>query len=459
MGTRLLDGKTIVLGVTGSIAAYKAVSLARRLLEQGAVVHTVMTSAAQRFVQPLTFEVLTGHRVGTDLFAHREGARLSERRSNAPGLGQEGPVSAGPGREGADIGCENTTEIHTLMPHLVLAEQADLIVIAPATANCVARLAHGLADDLLSTLVLASTCPLLVVPAMDGGMWDHPAVRNNVRTLRARNVTVMEPETGPLASGSISVGRFPEEQTILTTTAGLLAPRKDFRGRCVLITAGPTQESLDPVRFLSNRSSGKMGWALAEAARDRGADVTLIAGPTSLPPVPAVSMVPVVSTEEMRKAVMARFPETDVLLMAAAVADFRCVRPASGKTAKGSRPFTVTLEPTPDILGGLPAARRGQLIVGFAAETGELIERARRKLRAKKLDMIVANNVSEPGSGFGTDTNRVTLLDRLGRCEPLPLMPKRAVAHRILDAVVDLRGEESDAPKAPHRRRRNPHAR
>jgi phosphopantothenoylcysteine decarboxylase/phosphopantothenate--cysteine ligase len=453
--TLVLDGKAIVLGVTGSIAAYKAVSLARRFLEQGAVVDVVMTSTAQRFVQPLTFEVLTGRPVSTELFARREGARLWEHRSQQAAVSAAGTQQSDRRREGADIGYENDAP----MPHLSLADKADLIVIAPATAHCVAKLAHGLADDLLSTMVLASTCPILIAPAMDGGMWEHPAVRSNVRTLRARNVTVMEPETGPLASGSISIGRFPDEQSILTRVAGLLASRKDFRGRRVLVTAGPTQESLDPVRFLSNRSSGKMGWAVAEAARDRGADVTLIAGPTGLSPVPGVSMVSVVSSEEMRKAVMTRFSGADVLIMAAAVADFRCVRPAPGKIAKGSRSFTLSLEPTADILAELPRERAGQLVVGFAAETGELIDRARRKLHTKNMDLIVANNVSEAGSGFGSDTNRVTLLDRHGRCEALPLLSKRVVADRILDAVTDLTAGDALTPKRHRRRLRNPYAR
>jgi phosphopantothenoylcysteine decarboxylase/phosphopantothenate--cysteine ligase len=389
-----------VLGVTGSIAAYKAVSLARRLVTEGAVVHAVMTASAQRFVTPLTFQALTGRPVGTDLFA--EGSPPD------------------------------------VMAHLSLAAAADLVVIAPASANCVAKLAHGLADDLLSTLVLAAECPLLVVPAMDGGMWDHPAVRDNVATLRRRGVTVMEPETGPLASGAVGPGRLPGEDAILAAVSGVLVSRKDFLGRRVLVTAGPTQESLDPVRFLSNRSSGKMGWALAEAARDRGAEVVLIAGPTSLPLVPNISCVPVVTAEEMRKAVVTRFRESDVLIMAAAVADFRPARPASGKVPKGTGRRTLMLEPTRDILLDLPARRAGQIVVGFAAETGDLVARARRKLTGKALDLIVANDVTEPGAGFGTDTNRAVLLERTGRCESLPLMSKHELAHRILDAVLAI---------------------
>ena len=387
--------KTIVLGVTGSIAAYKAVSLARRLITEGAAVHVIMTHTAQRFIAPLTFEALTGRPVGTELF-------------------------------------------ESSMPHLTLGESADLIAIAPASAHCVAKLAHGLADDLLSTLALAAECPVVVAPAMDGGMWTHPAVRDNVRTLRQRGVTVLEPEVGPLASGRTGKGRLPEENAILAAIAEALHPVKDFRGRRVLITAGPTQEALDPVRFISNRSSGKMGWALAEAARDRGAEVVLVAGPTALPPVCNVTVVPVVTSEEMRKEVITRFLDVDVLIMAAAVADFRPARPARGKIPKRREPRALALEPTPDILMDLPLRRAGRLVVGFAAETGDLVERAQAKLRRKALDLIVANDVTEPGAGFGTDTNRATLLDRGGRCEALPLLSKLDLAHRILDAVLEL---------------------
>jgi len=397
-----LTGKSIVLGVTGSIAAYKAASLARRLLTEGAIVRVVMTHSAQRFVAPLTFEALTGHPIFTDLFES----------SNAP------PTKM-------------------VMPHLALADGADLIAIAPASAHCVAKLAHGLADDLLTTLVLAAECPVVVAPAMDGGMWTHPAVCANVLTLRQRGVTVLEPEVGPLASGRVGQGRFPDEDIILAAISGALCS-KDFRGRRILITAGPTQEPLDPVRFLSNRSSGKMGWALAEAARDRGADVVLLAGPTSLAPVPNVEYVPVVTSEEMRKEVVTRFPGTDVLIMAAAVADFRPSRPARGKVPKGRGVRMLALEPTTDILKDLPPRRAGQVVVGFAAETGELVARARGKLIDKALDLIVANDLTEPGAGFGTDTNRATFLDRTGRCDALPLMSKPELAHRILDAVLTL---------------------
>jgi phosphopantothenoylcysteine decarboxylase/phosphopantothenate--cysteine ligase len=401
--------------VTGSIAAYKAVSLVRRLLEEGATVQVVMTQTAQRFVGPLTFQALTGRPVATDRFD----LRADEHWPDA-------------------------------MAHLALAENADMIVIAPASAHCLGKLAHGLADDILSTMALAAECPVLVAPAMDGGMWTHPAVRENVRTLRGRGVMVLEPESGPLASGRVGKGRFPEESAIMAAISGVLSSRKDFLGSHVLITAGPTQESLDPIRFLSNRSSGRMGWALAEAARDRGAEVTLVAGPTHLAPPPQIAFVPITTSEELRHAVSARFAKNDVLIMAAAVADFRPIGASSEKIPKVRGRLTLALEPTPDILMGLSDRRSGQVVVGFAAETNELVKRATRKLHKKRLDLIVANDVTEPGAGFGTDTNRVTLVEKGGRVESLPLMPKREVADRIMDAVQRLRAGQNEgrAPKA-----------
>ena len=409
-------GKTLVLGVTGSIAAYKAVSLVRRLLEKGATVQVVMTQTAQRFVGPLTFQALTGRPVATDRFDPRPD--------------------------------ENWPDA---MAHLALAENADMMVIAPASAHCLAKLAHGLADDILSTMALAAECALLVAPAMDGGMWNHPAVRENVRTLRERGVRVLEPGSGPLASGRIGKGRFPEEGTIVAAISSLLSPRKDFRGYRVLITAGPTQEPLDPIRFLSNHSSGRMGWALAEAARDRGAEVTLVAGPTHLSPPDQIAFVPITTSEELREAVSARFAESDVLIMAAAVADFRPVRASSEKIPKVRGRLTLALEPTPDILMEVAARRCGQVVVGFAAETNELVKRAKRKLSTKRLDLIVANDVTEPGAGFGTDTNRVTLLEKNGRIEKLPLMPKREVADRVLDAVQRITAGEHQGGARPKR--------
>jgi len=388
---------------------------------EGAVVQVVMTQNAQRFITPLTFEALTGRPVVTELFASLDAE-----------VGVGGACFAGP------------PSTKNVMPHLTLADSAALLVIAPASAHCVAKLAHGLADDVLSTLALAAECPVVVAPAMDGGMWTHPALCDNVQTLRQRGITVLEPEVGRLASGRIGKGRLPEEDTIVAAIAGALHPIKDFAGRRVLITAGPTQEAIDPIRFISNRSSGKMGWALAEAARDRGAEVILIAGPTALSPVPNVTVLPVVTSEDMQKEVHARFADADVLIMAAAVADFGPAKQARGKIQKGRGVFSLALEPTPDILMGLPPRLAGQCVVGFAAETGDLVERARDKLRRKRLDMIVANNVTEPGAGFGVETNRATLLDRMGRCEALPLMSKLDLAHRILDAVLECQSDRAD---------------
>lgn len=394
-----LRGKRIVLGVCGSIAAYKAVGLLRALVEEGAEVSVVMTESARRFVAPLTFEVLSRHPVATDLF-------------DAP----------------------------TPLPHLTLAEQADLLVIAPATANLLAKAALGLADDLLSAMLLATPRPLVIAPAMDGDMWSHPAVQAHVRALRERGAVVIEPEEGPLASGRIGRGRLVEESVILGAISGKLAARQDWAGERVLVSAGPTQEAIDPVRFISNRSSGKMGYAVARAAVERGAEVVLVSGPTALAPPAGVELVPVVTAEEMAKALTLRFDWATVLVMAAAVADFRPRRPAARKVKKAADPWrSLDLEPTTDILATLSQKRTSQVLVGFAAETDELLPHARMKLERKGLDLIVANDVTIEGAGFGSDSNAAVLLDRLGRETAVPLMPKRALADRILDVALELR--------------------
>ncbi len=391
-------GKRIVLAVTGSIAAYKAVSLLRALVREGADVSVVMTESAKRFVASLTFEVLSGHPVASDLFA-----------------------------------------AHEAMLHLSLAEQADAVVIAPATAQTLARCSLGLADDLLGTLLLAAGCPVVVAPAMDGGMWDHPAVQAHVAALRARGVTIVEPEEGPLASGRVGKGRLAEEAAILSAVAERLRIRRDWAGQRVLVSAGPTLEALDAVRFLSNRSSGRMGYALAEAARARGADVILVSGPTALPVPPGVECVPVVTAEEMAKALSSRFSWCTALFMAAAVADFRPRQTSSAKIKKGGAPgLTLELEATEDILATLAGRATHQLVVGFAAETSALRSHAEAKLKAKGLDLIVANDVSAPGCGFGSETNAALVMDRDGRITELPLMPKPALAGRILDVAAAL---------------------
>jgi len=393
-----LTAKKIVLAVSGSIAAYKAVSLLRSLIAEGAEVSVVMTRAAARFVSPLTFEVLSRHPVATDLFA----------------VGQE-------------------------IRHLSLPEQADVIVVAPATANQLAKYAAGLANDFLSTMLLAAKCPVVVAPAMDGGMWDHPAVQANVATLRHRGVVILDPEEGPLASGRIGRGRLPDESTIMAAIEKLLIPLRDWSGQRVLVSAGPTQEPVDPVRFLSNRSSGKMGYALAEAARDRGAAVVLVTGPTALARPLGVDVVEVETAAAMAKALLTRLPWSTVVIMAAAVADFRVKRPSSKKIKKDGAAWQhLELEPTDDILTLLARQRSFQRIIGFAAETEAVVEQATKKLARKGIDLIVGNNVAEPGSGFGSETSAAVLIEASGGISHLPIMPKRMLADRILDAVKSL---------------------
>lgn len=391
-------GKRLVLGVTGSIAAYKAVGLLRALIQEGADVQVVMTEAAARFVGPLTFEVLSGHPVGTDLFAG-----------------------------------------HQEMRHLTLPQQADAIVVAPATANFLARSALGLADDLLSTLLLSATCPVVIAPAMDGGMWDHPAVKAHTAALRERGLTVLEPAEGYLASGRAGQGRLPEDAVILEAIAAKLSLRRDWIGQRVLVSAGPTQEPIDPVRFISNRSSGKMGYAIAQAARERGAEVVLVTGPTALAGPRGVELVPVSTAEEMAKALALRFGWATVLIMAAAVADFRPRRPAARKLKKGGGAWkTLELEGTEDILESLSKRRTNQVVVGFAAETEDLVAQATDKLTRKGLDLIVGNDVAREGGGFGSDSNSAVLIDPQGRIQELALMPKRELADRILDSILGL---------------------
>ncbi len=402
-----LVGKQIVLGVTGSIAAYKAIALLRTLLREGARVQVVMTQSATKFVTPLTFEVLSGHPVSTEIF-----------------------------------------EAHQEMKHLSLSEQADAIVIAPATANCLAKSALGLGDDLLSTLLLTAQCPLILAPAMDGGMWTHPSVTEHVEKLRARGTIVVDPEVGPLASGRIGQGRLAEEATILEAIQAALAPRRDWQGHRILVSAGPTQEAIDPVRFISNRSSGKMGYAIAEAAQARGAQVVLVTGPTALQQPKGIEVISVATAEEMMKALSSRLAWSTTVIMAAAVADFRPTNPALQKLKKQGRTGqTLELERTTDILASLSAQRTTQLMVGFAAETSDLIAHAKRKLTEKGLDLIVANDVTTLGGGFGSDQNAATLIDREGVLTELPLMPKRALADAILNRAQELlRVRQSNQP-------------
>jgi len=368
-----------------------------------------MTKAAMQFITPLTFEVLSGERVTTELF-----------------------------------------EAHEEMKHLSVPERADAIIIAPATANCLAKAAVGLADDVLSTMLLTAQCPVIMAPAMDGAMWSHPTVVEHVRALRARGILVLDPEEGPLASGHIAQGRLAAESTIIEAVQVALRPFHDWRGERVLVSAGPTHESIDPVRYISNRSSGKMGYALAEAARDRGADVVLVTGPTALMPPAGVEVVAVTTAKQMADAMQEHFSWATVVVMAAAVADFTPAHIADQKVKKrGQVTLSLELDAAPDILAMLSAQRTSQLLVGFAAETEDLLAHAQEKLVAKGLDMIVANDVTKEGAGFGSDSNAVTIMSRTGDSHEFGLMPKRRLADEILSAVQAFRKNEPSPSVTP----------
>jgi phosphopantothenoylcysteine decarboxylase/phosphopantothenate--cysteine ligase len=390
----------VVLGVTGCIGAYKACEVLRELQRRGADVHVVMTQAATRFVSPMTFEALSHHPVFHDQWA----------------LGENGDIR-----------------------HISLADDAELLLVAPATANILGKFARGIADDALSTLYLATRAPLVVAPAMNVNMFDHPAVQENLATLRARGVQVVEPGEGYLACGWLGRGRLAEVGAIVDAALARLARGRDLAGETVLVTAGPTVEDLDPVRFVSNRSSGAMGYRLAEAARDRGARVILVSGPTALPEPRGVTFVSVRSAVEMQRAVGAHASEATVVVAAAAVSDYAPAQASRSKLKKTDGPMKLELVRTPDILKGLGESKGSRLLVGFAAETEDLVENARRKLEGKNLDLIVANDVTAPGAGFGTPTNSVVLLRRDGQRRDVPLASKREVAERILDELVALR--------------------
>ena len=398
----MLKGKRILLGVTGSIAAYKAVELLRELMKREAEVQVVMTEAATRFVAPLSFETLSRQPVLLDMFTLAYGSQIG---------------------------------------HIAATARADLFVIAPATANTIAKLAHGLADDFLTNIYLASRCPVLVAPAMDSDMYQHAAVQENLARLRGRGIHVVGPASGELASGLVGPGRLVEPAEIVEAMEKLLVPSGDLAGEVVLVTAGPTREPLDPVRYISNRSSGKMGYAVAEGAARRGARVILVSGPTALPPPREVQVVQVETAQEMYDAVLAHLEATTVVIKAAAVADYRPKQVAREKIKKDERVPEVTLESTPDILAEVGKRKGRRILVGFAAETHDLVANARKKLQRKNLDLMVANDVSQPGAGFDADTNVVKILDAKGGVEELPLLPKPAVADRILDRVVQLVGK------------------
>jgi phosphopantothenoylcysteine decarboxylase/phosphopantothenate--cysteine ligase len=395
----MLKGKKIVLGVTGGIAAYKAAEFVRLLVKGEANVHVVMTQNAQKFVAPLTFQTLSGNPVVTDPFALLEGAEIG---------------------------------------HVALADLAELVVILPATANIIGKIAHGIADDFLSTMVMATKAAVLFVPSMNVNMWENKALQKNIRTLLEMGYHLMEPGEGELACHWYGKGRLPELNEVVEKLEDLLSP-KDLKGERILITGGPTQEPLDPVRFITNRSSGKMGYALAKMARRRGAEVVLITGPVSLPsPRTDIKWIPVQSAEDMRKAVFAHLEESSVVIKAAAVSDYRPKVVSQKKIKKGDFETTLTLERTKDILEEVGRKKGSRILVGFAAETEDLIANSKKKLQEKNLDLIVVNDVSKPGAGFGSDTNQVKILYSSGQVKDLPLMGKEEVSQLILDDVLEL---------------------
>ncbi len=393
-----LSGKTIVICITGSIAAYKSAELARQLKKEGAVVKVVMTKNATRFISPYTFETLTGNRVIWDMFSQ-------------PGMS---------------------------IDHISLGQESDLVMIAPATANIIAKIAHGLADDFVSTLMLATTCKKLLCPAMDKEMFKNGLVQSNISTLKEMGFIVMEPEEGLLASGIFGLGRFPDPSFIVEKTKYILS-EKDLSGLKLLVTAGPTIEYIDPVRIVTNRSTGKMGYAVARAGWTRGAEVTLISGPTSVDPPRWVNTVNVETAEEMYKAVIHHYKGSDVVIKAAAVSDYKPKGKLHDKEKKHGKPITIEMNPTVDILNELGNDKGGCILVGFAAETTDHEAYAIDKIHRKNLDLIVVNDVSMGDRGFASDKNEVTIIDRQGNRELIPLMPKLEVANRILDRVVALR--------------------
>ena len=393
----MFTNRTIVLGVTGSIAAYKIASLASMLVKQHASVHVIMTQNATNFINPITFETLTGHKCLVDTF---------------------------------DRNFEFQVE------HVSLAKQADLMLIAPASANVIGKMAHGIADDMLTTTVLACKAPVYVSPAMNTNMYENPIVQDNLRTLEKYGMKVIDPASGYLACGDTGAGKMPEPQTLFAYIEAELAHKKDLSGKRILITAGATQEALDPVRYLTNHSTGKMGYALAKAAMVRGAQVTLVSGQTNLEPPLFVDLVPIISAQDMYKAVESRFDETDVLIMAAAVADYRPKEYVDQKIKKKTGDNVLELARTTDIIGTLSARKKpGQFLCGFSMETEHMLENSKKKLQQKHLDMIVANNLRTEGAGFGKDTNVVTLIREDGQME-LPKLSKLEVSHRILDEIV-----------------------
>jgi phosphopantothenoylcysteine decarboxylase / phosphopantothenate---cysteine ligase len=400
-----MPGIPVILGVGGGIAAYKSAELARALMEHGCDVQTVMTQAAQEFIRPLTFAALTGRKVITDMFASGNSADV----------------------------------LSSSVEHIGVAQDNRLLIVAPATADLLARFAQGLANDFLTTLYLAFQGPVLLCPAMNSAMWQHPATVRNVEILRARGHHILEPDDGPLACGTVGPGRLPDPARIALAASRILSQRHDYDGETVLITAGPTREPMDPVRFISNRSSGRMGYALAEAAVSRGARVILVSGPVHLDPPDGVELVQVQTAAEMYDAVLSRLDEVSVVIKTAAVADYYVANVPKQKVKKTPMRLSLELEPTPDILAEIGRRKKDQLLIGFAAETENLAPEARRKLVSKNCDMVVANLVSQSGIGFESEQNEVLLVQRTGENVHLNKAPKRVIADQVLDQALMLR--------------------
>jgi phosphopantothenoylcysteine decarboxylase / phosphopantothenate---cysteine ligase len=393
----------VALGVTGGIAAYKAAELVRLLQDRGIRVQVIMTRAAQEFVRPLTFAALSGEKVITDLF----------------GAGAEEP------------------NIDSAVEHIAVAQSIDALVVAPATADAIAKFAHGEANDFLTTLFLATTAPVVVAPAMNVNMWENAATQANIQTLKARGIHMVEPDSGYLACGMVGAGRLAANETIVQAVLKALHAEQDLAAETVLVTAGPTREPIDPVRYIGNRSSGKMGYAVAEAALRRGAKVVLISGPTLLKPPANAEVIQVQTAAQMREAVLENLERSTIVIKAAAVADFT-VRGAAEQKIKRKGPMSLELEPTADILAEIGAKKGSRMVIGFAAETNDALANARKKLESKSLDAIVVNDVSQPGIGFDSERNAVTILTHAGN-EVVPETSKWEVAHRVLDAVVRLK--------------------
>ncbi|MCX7919837.1 MAG: bifunctional phosphopantothenoylcysteine decarboxylase/phosphopantothenate--cysteine ligase CoaBC [bacterium] len=391
--------KFIALGVTGSIAAYKAGELIRRMREHGAIVQVIMTKSGTKFITPTTLEQLSNNRVLVDMF---------------------------------------DTQFNWQIDHIAVADKADAVLVAPATANIIGKYAQGIADDLLSTTLLATKAPVIIAPAMNENMLLHPAVQENIRTLQSRGVIFIEPEEGMLACGKMGKGRLAEIPVILDVLGEILQTKKDLAGKTVLVTAGPTVEPIDPVRFISNPSSGKMGFALARVAKSRGATVILISGPTQLRVPFGVTYIQVKTAQEMLNAVNQYYPQSQIVVMAAAVADFRPKKMSKRKVKKEIAELSIPLERTPDILAELGKRKGNKILIGFAAESDDIISNAQEKLKKKNLDFIVANDISQPGIGFGSDTNAVILISRKGDVEEIPQMTKEEIAERILDKIATI---------------------